>query len=142
MVGFAPWYTILCIAIFAAFKLYNGLWRYAGLSDVNRIVYANLGTILVQVFGTALFMRRMPITYYVIGAIIQFVLIFVSRFSYRFFADEFSRFARGKSATSVNTIVIGAGESTRIFLRTLENDKTNILHPVCIVDERSNERGR
>ena len=141
-VRFAPWYTILCIAIFAAFKLYNGLWRYAGLSDVNRIVYANLGTFLVQVFGTALFMRRMPITYYVIGAIIQFVLIFVSRFSYRFFADEFSRFARGKSATSVNTIVIGAGESARIFLRTLENDKTNILHPVCIVDERSNERGR
>ena len=141
-VRFAPWYTILCIAIFAAFKLYNGLWRYAGLSDVNRIVYANLGTFLVQVFGTALFMRRMPITYYVIGAVIQFVLIFISRFSYRFFADEFSRFARGKNAPSVNTIVIGAGESARIFLRTLENDKTNILHPVCIVDERSNERGR
>ena len=31
---FAPWYTIACIVIFAAFRLYGGMWRYAGMNDI------------------------------------------------------------------------------------------------------------
>lgn len=34
---FAPFYTIICIIVFFLFKLYGGMWRYAGLNDVNRI---------------------------------------------------------------------------------------------------------
>ena len=32
---FAPIYTVLCIVVFLLFRLYNGLWRYASLSDLN-----------------------------------------------------------------------------------------------------------
>ena len=59
---FAPIYTILCLVIFCAFRLYGGIWRYAGINDINRIIIANMCAALVMVIGTALFVRRMPIT--------------------------------------------------------------------------------
>ena len=80
---FAPFYTVLCIVIFWAFKLYGGMWQYAGLNDMNRIILANVVTTVVQVAGTLIFIRRMPITYYAIGAVLQFVFIVTIRFSSR-----------------------------------------------------------
>ena len=65
---FAPWYTVCCIIVFWLFKLYNGMWKYAGWNDLNRVVWANAVTFVIQVAGTLLFVRRMPITYYVLGA--------------------------------------------------------------------------
>ena len=38
---FAPFYTILCILVFAIFRLYGGMWRYAGINDMNRIIGAS-----------------------------------------------------------------------------------------------------
>ena len=46
---FAPFYTVLAIAVFAAFRLYGGMWRYAGINDMNRIILANLCTSVVQI---------------------------------------------------------------------------------------------
>ena len=38
---FAPFYTVLCVAVFALFSLYGGMWRYAGINDMNRVIGAN-----------------------------------------------------------------------------------------------------
>ena len=51
-------------------RLYGGMWRYAGLNDMNRIIGANFCTTVVMVMGTLLFIRRMQITYYAIGGAI------------------------------------------------------------------------
>lgn len=138
---FAPYYTVCCIIVFWLFKLYNGMWKYAGFNDVNRVVWANVVTCAIQVFGTLLFIRRMPTTYYVLGAAIQFVLIFASRFSYRLFAIEFSRYAQGKNA-AVKVMIVGAGETARMLLRQLESDVHNVAQPVCVLDYRNLETGR
>ena len=84
---FAPVYTCFCLVIFYLFRLYGGLWRYADVSDINRIIGASLASCLVQVVGSVIFIReppyyRMPITYYCIGAALQF--IFVSAIRYGF----------------------------------------------------------
>ena len=138
---FAPYYTVCCIIVFWLFKLYDGMWKYAGLNDLNRVALANGVTFLIQVFGTILFVRRMPITYYVLGAAIQFVLTFASRFSYRIFAVEFSRYAKEKNA-SFNVMIVGAGETARMLLRRMESDAHSIVHPVCVLDYRNRETGR
>ena len=56
---FAPFYTVLCIVVFALFRLYNGIWRYASLSEMNRIVAANAVTAALNVLGTLIFFERM-----------------------------------------------------------------------------------
>ena len=40
---FAPFYTVLAILVFALFRLYGGMWQFAGINDMNRILGANRG---------------------------------------------------------------------------------------------------
>lgn len=139
---FAPYYTVCCLLVFALFKLYVGEWKYAGLSDLNRILFASIVTCVIQVLGTLLFIRRMPISYYLFGAAIQFALIFTSRFTYRFLDMEATRYSRGNSEATINAMVIGTGESAKNLIRLLLSDRDNLVRPVCMIDCRSSEKGR
>ena len=139
--AFAPWYTVCCLVIFGVFKLYNSRWKYAGLNDLNRILLANLATFVVQVAGSVVFVLRMPVTYYVIGAVIQFCMIAASRFSYRLFLMERSRVRNRRNATSIPIMIVGVGETSHLVRRHLENDGENAARPVCLLDFRGEEFG-
>lgn len=130
--GFTPWYTILSIVIFAAWRLYGGLWRYAGINDMNRIIFATLCTTVVQVVGTSIFFTRMPITYYVIGAVLQFVFVVCIRFGYRVLLVEKRRLRRGEK---IKALVVGSGENGRRVVKHLEEEGT--FRPMAIVGSGS-----
>lgn len=130
---FTPFYTVIAIIIFALFKLYGGMWRYAGINDMNRIIGANLCTALIQVLGTVFFIRRMPITYYVIGVILQFLFISLIRFGYRILLVEKKKIA-AKKTPAVPSMVIGAGETARKAIHHLEDTP---FRAVVVVDEKS-----
>ena len=80
---FTPLYTIICIAVFAAFKLYNGMWKYAGMHDFNRILFSSIITSAIHVIATSVFMEGFPKTYYILGTILQFFLLGSIRLGYR-----------------------------------------------------------
>lgn len=130
---FAPWYTLLCLVVFFLFRFYDSHWRYAGISDLNRLFIANLLTFVIQLAGTMLFVRRMPIKYYLIGGTLQFFAVSAIRFSYRLLHMELSRIRNIKHA-SLNVMIVGVGETGRIVRTQLENDKDNMAHPVCILN--------
>ena len=130
---FAPFYTVLSIVIFALFKLYGGMWRFAGINDMNRIIGASLCTAVLQIVGTALFIRRMPITYYIIGAILQFLFLSLIRFGYRILLVEKKKVADRKTPT-VPTMVIGAGETARKAIQHLEDTP---FRATVVVDDKS-----
>ena len=87
---FAPFYTILSVIIFAAFRLYGGMWQYAGLHDLNRLLTANIITAVLNIVISILvislipgheeYATRMPTSYYVLGSTIQFVITSSIRF--------------------------------------------------------------
>lgn len=129
---FAPWYTAISILVFAGFKLYTSMWKYAGLNDMNRILGACVVTAIIHVAGTLAFVKRMPITYYVFGAAIQFMMIAASRFSYRLVIAEKAKYIRGKNKAAINVMIVGIGETSRIIRQKIENDHNNAAHPVCI----------
>ncbi len=134
---FTPFYTVLCILVFILFRLYGGMWRYAGINDMNRIIGANAVTVLIQVFGTLAmlgFKRRMPFTYYVIGAILQFFFIALIRFGYRMLLVEKKRI-RDRKTESVPALVVGGGELARRAIRHLE--ETSSYRVSAVVDEGS-----
>lgn len=130
---FTPFYTVIAIIVFAAFKLYGGMWRYAGINDMNRIIIANLVTAVIQVTGTLIFVRRMPITYYVIGAILQFLFISLIRFGYRILLVEKKKVADRKTP-AIPCMVIGAGEIARKAIHHLEDTP---FRATVAVDEKS-----
>ena len=128
---FAPFYTIICILIFFLFRLYGGMWRYAGISDLNRIIVASAVTALAQVVGTLIFVERMPLTFYFIGAALQFSFIVIIRFAYRIIIVERRRISKKQA----NAAVVGSGEECHYILRLLNNGLT--YRPVCVIDRSS-----
>lgn len=140
---FAPGYTLFCLAVFAVFRLYNSRWRYAGLGDLNRILRACMVTCVGQVLGSVLFTMRMPITYYAIGAVLQFAMIAISRFAYRITLLEMERMRARKrrNGTMVNVMVVGVGETAHTMLRHMERDPESATRPVCMVDFRADGYG-
>ena len=131
---FAPAYTVICIAVFFAFKLYGGMWKYAGINDLNRIVSANIVTTAIYVVGSLIFVQRMPISYYFIGAVIQLCLIAASRFAARVLMIESKKLLR--KDVSFRAMIVGSGETGRLVLKQLERE--NLARPVCILNYKDN----
>ena len=136
---FAPGYTMCCLVVFAMLGLYNSLWKYAGMSDLHRIVQTSLITCAIQVIGTLLFVMRMPITYYVFGTVFQFILITISRFSYRLVIIERDKFYKSNKRGRLNVMIVGVSESSRTVVKYLERDAVSAAHPVCAVDFSNSE---
>ena len=117
----APVYTIVAVAVFFLFRLYGGMWYHSGLNDMNRIILANICASALHVAGTLVFRMRMPITYYVIGAFLQFLLTTLIRFAHRIFTMEKFKLARGKMET-VPALVVGSGSLGSKVVHHLENN--------------------
>ena len=136
---FSPYYTVCSLVVFALLGLYKSLWKYAGLSDMNRILGASVITCIIHILGTLLFVKRMPITYYALGAAFQFVLITISRFSYRWVVIERDKLFKKRKHDAVNVLVVGMGESSRTVINHLERDPNSVARPVCVIDISNTE---
>ena len=130
--AFTPFYTVVCILVFAGWRLYGGIWRYAGINDMNRIILANLSTAAIHVLGTVIFVERMPITYYLIGEVLQFVFVVVIRFGYRVLLVEKRKLKRGEK---IKCLVVGSGENGRRVVKNLE--ESEVYKPVAVVGSGS-----
>ena len=117
--SFAPWYTILAIIVFMGFRLYGGMWRYAGINDMNRIIGASVVTTVLHLVGTSIFFTRMPWTYYAIGAVLQFFFVVLVRFGYRIFLVEKTKL---KKVEKVPALVVGSGDLGRKVVKHLEEN--------------------
>ena len=136
VIHFAPIYTVICIVIFFLFKLYGGMWRYAGIGDVNRIFFANLITTVVHISATVLFYERMPISYYVMGAFAQMFLVAFIRFAYRFAVLEKRTIGKAKAN---NALVVGTNESGSQMIKLLTIGVE--YRPVAVLDCKDKNSG-
>lgn len=127
---FAPVYTVIAIIIFLGCRLYGGMWQYVGLNDMNRIILANALTAVAMAVGSYLTVGRMPITYCVIGALVQFVLTAMIRFAYRLLLAERKKVRR---SDKIPALIVGSGELGRKALRHLEEGET--YQPVIIIGQ-------
>ena len=138
---FVPFYTIFTVAVFFVLRLYNSLWRFASFSELNRILMASGITTLFHVIGITAFVQRMPVSYYVFGAVIQFCLVTAIRFAYRFILLERAR--REKNTRAVhNAMIIGAGAAGLVILKELKVSNDANARPVCVIDDNPNKWGR
>ena len=140
-IKFAPFYTAFCVLIFYIFHLYNSLWRFASISELNRISAATVITTLFQIFGITFLFGQMPISYYLIGCIMQFCLVTAVRFSFRYVSLERVRRTQNEKAIH-NAMIIGAGAAGQMILRELKTSTESTARPCCIIDDNPNKWGR
>lgn len=139
---FAPWYTIFSVVIFWLLRLYKSIWRFASYSEFVRIVAA---TVITGLFHTAVItitIRRMPISYYMFGILIQFLLVAGVRFSYRFVLLERGKKEKEESGNYCRIMVIGAGAAGQTILREMSRAREVKGKICCIIDDNSNKWGR
>ena len=153
---FAPIYAIACVLIFWRCRLYKSIWQFASFTELERITLATVLTTVIHVVGITMVIRlivpnteytltRMPYSYFIMGAIFQYVLITGVRFSYRFIL--LLRESRSRKSAS-RVMLIGAGSAGQMILRDIR--RTSMTHTksgmdeqvVCFIDDNKNKWGR
>ena len=138
---FAPLYTAIVIVVFSIFRLYNSLWEFASFSELYRILAACFITCGIHTVAVTVFFCRMPVSYYLIGAIGQLGLVAAVRFAYRF-ARLLAASARRHETVEKNAMIIGAGAAGQAVLRELKISNNAQFIPCCVIDDDPNKWGR
>ena len=136
---FAPIYTVVVVGVFIALRLYNSIWRFASFHELLRVLIASVITSVIHTVLITVFVLRMPISYYVIGMGLQFILVLGIRFSYRFVLLQRSK---RSGARVERTMLIGAGNAGQSILRDVSGLREQNLKIVCIMDDNPNKWGR
>ena len=135
-------FALLCLVIFHFFHLYKSMWRYASFAELERIIAASLLTSIIHSIGITIICERMPMAYYLLGAVIQLVLLIGVRFSFRFIQAIRKRMQINHSDQGSRVMLIGAGSAGQMILRDLTQAKELSDKVVCIIDDNPNKWNR
>ena len=132
-------YAAAVIVVFWICGLYRSMWRFASFSVLIRTLVVSLGTSAAHTVFITLALGRMPISYYVIGAGMQFVLLAGIRFLYRIVQYQKSLHRSHQKVTG-RVMLIGAGSAGQMILKDLNNaDEVKNDQVVCIIDDNPNK---
>lgn len=138
--NFAPFYGVISIVVFCIFRLYQSIWKCASIAEMKRIICASGVLAIIHTTVITLVFSRMPISYYVIGVAIQFILVSIARFAYRFINLERSKSI--KFAMTSRVMLIGAGEAGQMILHDMQSSKNLNERVLCIIDDDKQKQGR
>lgn len=137
--SFIPIYTIFCLIVFTVFKLYRSIWSFASYVELNRICVASLVTSIFHIVAITILFKRMPMTYYILGAVLQFIFIAGSRFAYRFLRLEKQKYYKTPKGELKKVMIIGAGKAGQSLLRDVRRTEGYNDKVVCFIDDDSNK---
>lgn len=135
--------ALICIKmfIFGYFGLYSGLWRYASIDDVWRIVKANILATLCFIPAVAFLYTFVgfPRSIFVLDCILSFCLMTGIRFITRLFREKFRPILGNKRK---RVIIIGAGEAGVMVLREARNNPNANIEIIGFIDDDRNKKNR
>ncbi|HEX8874636.1 MAG TPA: nucleoside-diphosphate sugar epimerase/dehydratase [Nitrosospira sp.] len=114
-----PWVIPIHAAAFLGFRLYRGLWHYASLPDLRRILFAVVMSALAV--PLALYMLQVhsgvPRSVLLLAPILLLFIMGSSRISYRFWKEH--RLYGQKKLEGKLVLVLGAGDASVPLVREL-----------------------
>ena len=141
-IKFLPFYAGACVLVFALFRLYRSVWKFASFSELKKILIACSILGIFHVTVTVLLFERMPISYYIGGIVIQLLLSLAARFAYRFMLIEKQALYRTHSEKNADHVMlIGAGSAGRMILHDLQTAKALSDRVCCIIDDNPDKWG-
>jgi len=135
-----PWVVGLYGILFLAMGLYRGLWRYASLPDLRRILVAvSIGALAVPaLFTLAGLAWPAPRSAYLISPLLMILAMGGSRLAYRAWKEHgFASVMHPSEATPV--IVLGAGSAGATLLKELSASRQ--WRVVALLDDEPAKRG-
>ena len=125
---------VVTLVIFAFFKLYSSLWRYASVQEMLNVVLACLLAACVQSMGMHMLFLNMPRSYYILYLFFLLVLVAASRFFYRGVRVVRQSLMTERSGSAVNTMIIGAGDTAFSLIKDMSSSWMVHNRVVCVID--------
>jgi len=133
---------VVCVLVqiisFWSFSLYRGIWRFASIPDLLRIMRAVSVGVLVSFAVLFIWLRLEDIPRSVMLLYPMFLLVglAIPRLFYRWIKDHHMGFA---SSQGKRTLIIGAGQAGELLLRDLLKHEDYM--PVGILDDNKRKHG-
>ncbi len=134
------WVVPLQATLFWYFGLYRGIWRFASLPDLKRILKAVGVATIATTLMLVLFRVEavVPRSVLILDPILLVLIMGGSRFAYRAWKDH--RFA-GILLETKPVLILGAGSAADFLLREL-NRTSSGYQPVGLLDDAPGKQGR
>ena len=131
---------ILLVAIYAMFKLYTSVWKYASVTELIDIILADV------LFEATTFLYKLaigvelPKSFFIIEFFLIVALTCLTRLGYRVARTLYIRIENTKKNTK--TMLIGAGDAGRMIIDEIYNNgKAFDAKIVCVVDDDKSKVG-
>ena len=139
-----PFWTVSTIVIYYLYKLYHSIWEFVSITELKRIMIADLVLIPVYAVGALVMKLHMPKSYYFMGYVLSCVLCAGVRFSYRYIRF-YLRSLKGdgnKAQKKDRIMIIGAGTVGQTLMREIRKADTVHAKVVCAIDDDPEKIGR
>jgi len=125
---------------FVYFGLYRGVWRFASLPDLSRIVRAVAVSTALLAVAIFLLIRLeyVPRSVFIIDALLLVMLLGGSRMFYRLLKDH----SVSSKGLRDKVLVVGAGAAGEGLVRDLLRMRPLVYTPVAFVDDDPSKLGR
>ena len=142
MLATLPVVVIIKLAVFYAFRLFQGWWRYVGFRDLMDIAKATtIGSLASIIASLGMYGRSVaepadfPLSVFLLDLGLTFFLIGGVRFAVRAYTESLTRY-RLSGATPKRVLVVGAGGTGRAIVREMRaNPATLGFQPAGFVDD-------
>jgi FlaA1/EpsC-like NDP-sugar epimerase len=144
---FSDWYyflalTAIAIACNFVFRLYTGVWKFAGFSVMCKIV-ASCFFLGIASMVVAIISEQIQYSWAIAFCAVFFILTCFCRFSYRlYYAVESRFFRRRELAKAERVMIIGAGSAGEALIREMKTSKKINMNPVCLLDDNKSKIGQ
>ena len=137
---------ITYLAAFLISKTYDGMLRYSGFNDIQKLFFACTGSMAFLIISkliishqwpevaTNIYPRYVTIVYHYL---ITLVLMIIMRFTIRRLYNEVYK----SSGDKMNVLVYGAGDGGTMLMRALTQDKTSRFRVKAFVDDDPKRAG-
>ena len=137
---FMPATILITVIIFYIFRLYHGLWLFAGVTEMQNIVAASVVASVLEGIGLYLLQLPVPRSYYFGNAGFLFIFIFANRFSYRFFRGV--RHKKQNQKNGIRVMIIGAGDAGNAIIKEIVSSSFSRMVIKCIIDDDRSKWGK
>ena len=136
--------NICCtLLLFALWKLYRSVWRYASATELINIVFATTCVAVLHLIFCSVTGWNMPRSYYFLYWVLLFGFVCCIRFSYRIIRLFRSKY-REKNGNREKTrvMLIGAGAAANAIMKEIEASQYLNLQVGCIIDDNPGCHGK
>lgn len=136
--------TLVTIVIYYFSNLYRIVLEYISYNEVKKILKAVLLSVVIHYIGVNIFFDEMPISYFIIGFLFQYILSVTTRFFKRIIIRSKNKIS-DKDIRFKKAIIIGAGSAGELLKEDIIRSNINNdikINVIAFIDDDPDKKGK